>query len=232
MIRLYVPSFAPDQHIVLSPEQAHYLRHVMRNPTLIHIFNETAGEWEGEVQYSKTHAEIILQACVRPPQKRAKQSWLALSLIRPHLLHLSIEKATELGISHIQLLETDYTQVHRVNIEKLQKIAIEAVEQSEQMAPPQILAPCPFQNFLNNLPGEVEWCAALERSHSAPLWTTIQPQHAYGVIIGPEGGFSPRERDAMQSLTAVSLGPTILRAETAAIYAAVCLNALLACNEV
>jgi 16S rRNA (uracil1498-N3)-methyltransferase len=212
---MYVKYFTPEKGITLSAQQSHYLRHVMRvkNNDRIRVFNAEMGEFIAEVQIF----QIIPIECVRHPEPLPPLTLLAFSLLRPHLTHLVVEKATELGVSHLQPVVFEFTQIKHVAISKLQLVANEAAEQCNRMDTPEICEPLAFQAFIASKP-YVRWFTAMERCESAPLLSSVET--AAGVIIGPEGGFSATERAILESSTEiVSLGRNTLRSETAAICA-------------
>lgn len=225
VIRLYVQDAisAPGQRVVLSEDQRHYIKNVMRvsEGGALRIFNTMSGEWTACAAFAKKEAAAIAQQRILPPASPAPLRWLALSTLRPHLLSLVIEKATELGTTHIQLITATRTQPHSTRIDKLQRTAIEASEQCERLDIPTILPPRPIADFCSNLPGDCAWFAALERADAPLLLSASRDCPSGGIIIGPEGGFTPDEAQLLaetDSIQCVSLGPNILRAETAALY--------------
>jgi 16S rRNA (uracil1498-N3)-methyltransferase len=218
-IRLYIESIVPDLPTIVSFTQAHYLLHVMRLKPgdRLRIFNCSVGEFDARLEQRKHDVLVIPLACVRAPEPRDPPTWLAFSPIKPHLTHFVVEKATELGISDIQPILFDLTQCREVNVSKLQAIAIEASEQCERLTVPHIHTSQKLASFLENLP-TVRWFAAVERCGDAP--TLQSTNEAVGVLIGPEGGFSAREKSSISScMQVVSLGANVLRSETAAICA-------------
>jgi 16S rRNA (uracil1498-N3)-methyltransferase len=218
-IRLFLESFVPELPSAISPTQAHYLLHVMRlrHGYFIKVFNCSNGEFYARLEQRKDGVFVIPTECIRPSESPNPPTWLAFSPIKPHLTHFIIEKATELGVSDMQLFFSDFTQIREVNVPKLRAIAIEASEQCERLSIPCIREPLKLSSFLENLPN-VHWFAAVERNENAvPIYALVEPA---GIIIGPEGGFSEHEKFILSSHTqTVSLGANILRSETAAICA-------------
>jgi 16S rRNA (uracil1498-N3)-methyltransferase len=150
--------------------------------------------------------------------------WLAFSPLRTHLTHFVIEKATELGVTHIQPIISDYTQHRQVCIDKYKKIAIEATEQCERLSVPRIFDAKNLYEFIDARP-QINWLAAIERTSSPLISIDTEKKESVGVIIGPEGGFSESERSVLaKSVTIVSLGNSILRSETAALFALSIIN--------
>lgn len=229
MIRLYIPQYTLFPHFSFeaTAEQNHYLLHVMRlkpnDPIL--LFNEKSGEFLASAQIKKKSitftVEQRMRSFIAPPPL-----WLAFCLIKPHLMHLILEKATELGVTHIQPLISEYSQIRSIHIEKFQKIVIEASEQSERLDIPTIRPVISLSDFCDNLPA-IQWLACLERTQAQPILSALHAHPASGVIVGPEGGFSQAEKTRLQAqnIIPISLGNTILRAETAVIYGLSCLNA-------
>ncbi len=134
-------------------------------------------------------------------------------------MNFLIEKATELGVTDFQPIFCERTNSHRLNIERLIKNSHEASQQCERLDVPKVHAPLGLREFLNKLPDNVQWYAALERSDSDP----VAIEFPAGFVIGPEGGWSVQEQGMLKKCARpISLGKNILRAETAAI---VCLSA-------
>ncbi|GHS91768.1 ribosomal RNA small subunit methyltransferase E [Alphaproteobacteria bacterium] len=242
-VRLFVPYFQPNILCPLPPDQAHYVVHVMRlrDGDLLHIFNESLGEFEGVLKLggAKVSSKSVfvfptkLLRTSQPPERLLK---LAFSPLKPQSLHFLVEKATELGVTHLQPLQMTRTQGKSFLVEKMQKIIQDAAEQSERLTLPRLEPLKKLKNFWEEMecadPEKNEqrmtWFVALERE-DAPLLSALRfseesplvpfPQNV-GIIIGPEGGFSPEEKKSLPPcVIPVSLGKYILRAETAAVYA-------------
>ena len=140
---------------------------------------------------------------------------LAFAVLKRDSTELIVQKATELGATRLQPVVTERSQRHQVNAARMAAIAVEAAEQSERLAVPLLAPPCALAELLSRWPAARPLAVAVERSG-----TSMTPVRADALLIGPEGGFSPRELDAIRRhpfVLPVSLGPTILRAETAAI---------------
>ncbi|MEJ0044850.1 MAG: RsmE family RNA methyltransferase [Rhodospirillales bacterium] len=148
------------------------------------------------------------------PQLPEPDIWLAFAPLKRDATDLLVQKATELGAAALYPVLTDRTNTARLNADRLLSIAIEAAEQCERLTIPTLHPPCSLPDLLANWPPSRTLAAALERTAAPP------PAGQHALLIGPEGGFSPRELDAMRAapfIQPVSLGPRILRAETAAI---------------
>lgn len=220
-IRLFADSpLAPGLSVEVSPAQAHYLASVMRqrpgDPA--RLFNGRDGEWSARLDaLRKDRGRFVVESLVRP-QEAETPLVLGFAPLKRDATDLVVQKATELGVTTLAPLLTARTNTARVNLERLSAIAREAAEQCERLTVPVVLDPRHLIDFLSNWPAERRLFVAIERS-SAPFIPSAAGEAA-GLVVGPEGGFAPGELDAFRSrplVEAVSLGPRILRAETAAI---------------
>lgn len=211
----------------LGAAQAHHLRHVLRTADGEHVraFNAQDGEWLAAVRHDGKRGvqlEMIspLRAAIMLPD-----IWLVASPLKKDALDIMIEKASELGASRFVPVIADHTVVHRLNNERAQAQAIDAAEQCERFDVMAIDELQSLSRVLEGWPQDRTLYVALERSAAKPLLKVLRdeaPSSALAVLIGPEGGFSPAEREALLALPfviPVSLGETILRAETAAVTA-------------
>ncbi|MFN3668891.1 MAG: 16S rRNA (uracil(1498)-N(3))-methyltransferase [Brevundimonas sp.] len=226
MIRLFVPApLSPDAAVLPTLDQSRYLTQVMRlklGDGLL-VFNGVDGEWRCVIaEILKKGVVLKAEEQVRP-QALGPDVQLLIAVVKKSALEFAVEKATELGARRVGLVVTQHTQVQHVRMDRLDAIAIEAAEQTGRLDVPMIDAPAKLADLLDGWEagrrlmfcdetGGAEATAALAGAGAGP----------WGILIGPEGGFSPEERDRLQALpftTAVSLGPRILRADTAAIAA-------------
>ncbi|KXV43828.1 16S rRNA (uracil(1498)-N(3))-methyltransferase [Gluconobacter roseus] len=217
--RLYVPAsetaFAEGQTIPLPPGQAHYLGNVMRQSvgSAVRVFNERDGEWAAEIAaLKKDRGSVVLQRCERPPAPTQGVELLFAPLKRD-ATELVIRMGTELGVTRFRPVVTERTNTHRLNLERLSVIATEAAEQCERLDIPEILPPESLKVVLAAWPEDQALYAALERRPGE-----VARPEAAALLIGPEGGFSETEVQTLRSHKAVhplSLGPLVLRAETA-----------------
>ncbi len=221
MTRIYINQIlASGQLIEFSKDQRHYLEKVLRLQVGQNfcVFNQTYGEWQ--IIYEKPSYRCVAQ--IRKPCVVAP-SWLAFAPLKHDPMTFLIEKATELGVTKLQPILTERTNTQRINLERLQKNAIEAAQQCERMDVPIVHEPLAFGMFLKNLPKGVHWYSAIERCEQS-----CKIEYPAGFIIGPEGGWSEFEKLALKDCTKnLSLGDNILRAETAAV---VCLSMKIASN--
>ncbi len=225
--RLYCETDLTAQALIsLGESQAHYLRSVVRMSIgdAVLVFNGRDGEWLAEItELGKKRAALVLQNQTRP-QDEAGDIMLLLAPIKRDRLDYLAQKATEMGASHLLPVITKRTQNSKLNIERLQANAIEAAEQCNLLHMPQIEAPRRLDQILADWPSDrsIIFCdehADLEQGLS-------DLQHLKGqkiaILIGPEGGFDEAERAgllARKDTVAVSLGPRILRADTALVAA-------------
>ena len=227
-IRLYIDTdLTQGAQIALSREQAHYLRNVLRRSAgdMLGLFNGRDGEWRASIlDLGKQACRVELREQLQA-QSSVPDVWLLCAPVKRTRLEIIAEKAAELGVREIHPVITDYTNAPRVNTDRLSAIMIEAAEQCGLVSIPKMQAPEKLHAVLDNWPSErqILFCdesgagsSALARLQAAP------PNKPWAVLTGPEGGFSPTERarlHAMPQSLAVSLGPRILRADTAAIAA-------------
>jgi len=220
-IRLHVPAdLAAGASVLLDEGQSRYLGTVMRRAAgdTVRLFNGRDGEWRASIRETGKRGARLEALTLLRPQAPEPDLWLLLSIIKREAMEWAVEKATELGASAILPVITQRSQPGRPNPERLRAIATEAAEQCERLTVPVVHAPQALDAVLRQWPNTRPLFAAIERAETAP--PPPQTGSAAGLLIGPEGGFHPRELDAMRRLpflVAASLGPRILRAETAAI---------------
>jgi len=227
-IRLFVEDeLKPSARIALNRGQAHYLRSVMRRniDDVVRLFNGRDGEWSARILSLGGECRLELVAPTRP-QDRAPDVTLAFAPIKRSALGYLVEKATELGAARLKPVITAYTQAHHLNSERLRAHAIEAAEQSFRLSVPAIDQPIALGAFLAGFTGALLYCnerlAVGSPDAVGQLSKARNRAGPWTVLIGPEGGFAPDEQALIASLpnvVAISLGPRIVRAETAAVMA-------------
>jgi|TARA_R110002126_G_scaffold3263_1_gene18490 16S rRNA (uracil1498-N3)-methyltransferase len=213
--------------IALSPLQSHYFHNVMRqkNGALIRIFNGSDGEWCAAIgDLSKRSGVLKPTEQIKAQDAPQKDITLMFAPIKKNRLDFLIEKAVELGVSQFQPILTQNTEVRKLNTDRVQAQIIEATEQCERLNIPLLL---PFCDLVTALRAHDNIYAAIERNEDAPHIQQITDSAKCALLIGPEGGFTAKEVEIISTQTAVhpvSLGPRILRAETAALYGLAYLN--------
>lgn len=219
-MRLFVTaSLSAGAAVAATPGQAHRLGTVMRKSAgqQVRLFNGTDGEWLARIAgLARGAGSFAVESLVRP-QAAEPGPVLAFAPLKREGTDLVAEKAVELGVSVLQPVLTDRTVAARVNLDRLKAIAVEAAEQCERLTLPDIRPPVPLPELLAAWPAAGLLAVAVERSAGkAPL---LGPGPA-GLLIGPEGGFTGAELDLLRRqpfVVEASLGPLVLRAETAAI---------------
>jgi 16S rRNA (uracil1498-N3)-methyltransferase len=234
--RLFVGApLAAGLAVPLDADQAHYLRAVLRlGPGgMLSLFNGREGEWRGRiVELGKNKGLVALEAQSRP-QAAERDLWLAFAPVKRARIDYIAEKATELGVARLLPVITRRTNVARVNVERLQANAREAAEQTERLSVPRVEAPQPLDRFLDQFPAGRRLMVCDETGSAPPIAAVLADPAAaeadWALLIGPEGGFAPEELDGLRKLpfvTAVGLGPRVLRADTAALASLAVFQAL------
>jgi 16S rRNA (uracil1498-N3)-methyltransferase len=224
MIRLYVTApLAAGAQVAPDKEQAHYLLNVMRlgaGDELL-LFNGRDGEWRATVSsVSKRACILAVQDQTRPHQAPPDLELIA-ALVKRSRIETIVEKAAELGARRVRLVTTRRTNSDHTRIERLQVIATEASEQTGRLDVPEIVAPEKLERVLDGWDPNRRLMFCDEGGDARPI-LELDQRGPWAILIGPEGGFAPEERDRLRAqayVTPVSLGPRILRADTAAIAA-------------
>ena len=234
--RLYVADdLAAGAALRLARPQAHYVSHVLRlRPgDGLALFNGRDGEWRADVEGVERGAcALRLRERIRP-QAPAADLWLVFAPVKRARIDYMAAKATELGVSAIWPVMTARTNVSRVNVRRLRENAIEAAEQCGRIEIPEIRAPVGFDRVLAAWPGGRRILLCDGAGDAPGIGRALADAAGAGgrpwaVLVGPEGGFSPAELDALAELPSVAragLGPRTLRADTAAVAALACWQA-------
>lgn len=225
LTRLYVAEvFAKDAEMSLLDKDVHYLINVLRvkEHDYIRVFNGRDGEWLAQIfSLGRRHGDIRIVKQLREPQT-CPDIWLCFAPVRKHRNNFIIEKATELGVAKLQPVITARTQFPRLKIDKVRAQIIEAAEQTERLDLPIAEVPISLTEMLSGWDNKNRTLIfADEGGDATPALEALQTLCApAAILIGPEGGFDDKEREMLRSksyVTPVSLGPRILRADTAAL---------------
>ena len=223
MTRLHIPQpLATGAALLPTLDQSRYLTQVMRLKTgdEVRVFNGQDGEWRC------TLAEALKKGVVLKAEEQARAQTtvpdlhLLIAVVKKAALEFAVEKATEFGAARIGLVQTARTQAQHLRMDRLDAIAEESAEQTGRMDVPTIDLPVKLDGLLEGWDPSrrLMFC---DETGGAPAIAALQAAGTgpWAVLIGPEGGFTPEERDRLRALpftTAVSLGPRVLRADTAA----------------
>ena len=224
MIRLHVtPDLSAGAAVAPTLDQSRYLTQVMRlklGDDLL-IFNGRDGEWRATIAEVLKKGVVLRAGEQVRPQTLGPDLELIVAVVKKSRVETIVEKAAELGARRVRLTVTQRTNVEHVRLDRLDAIAIEAAEQTGRLDVPTVDDPEKLAVLLDG------WDAArrlmfCDETGGAPVAAAVSEPGPWAILIGPEGGFSPEERERLRALpytTAVSLGPRILRADTAAIAA-------------
>lgn len=209
----------------ITGQQLHYLKNVLRiRPSQsVSLFNGVQGEWKGIVTDVGTKKIVILCEEQTRKQNQPPDFWYLFAPLKKSRLDFAVEKVTELGVSRIFPVVTEYTQNTRISTKRLQAISMEATEQCGGLKVPKVEPLQSLPEILSEWPKDRVMIYCDEQApFKKELPKGISKSKELAILIGPEGGFSPQERDQLESLSescSFSLGKRILRAETAAVTA-------------
>lgn len=227
LTRLYVDTpLAAGATFDLSQPQSHLIANVLRAKSgdALRLFNGSEGEWRAVVaNIAKRTVTLTVESRTRN-QDHVPDLWLLLAPIKKTPLDYIVQKATELGVARIQPVITRRTIVERVNIDRMRANVVEAAEQSERLSVPTIVEPVPLERAIRDWETSRQLMFCDEAGDAKPAASALASllKSPWAILTGPEGGFEPVERDMLRRqsfVTPVSLGPRILRADTAALAA-------------
>ena len=214
--------------IVLDRDQSHYLANVLRLGTgdRLLAFNDRDGEYEVEIAATAKKSVSLDVVRQTRPSEALPTLILMFAPVKRVRIDLIAEKATELGVGEIQPVMTEYTSVTRVNTDRMDAIAIEAAEQTGRLTVPDIRPPVPFKRMFEGWP-ELRHLVFCDEGLSGTGECNMADRVAglsgpAAILVGPEGGFSQAERETLNAIgnaVPVSLGPNVLRADTAVVAA-------------
>jgi 16S rRNA (uracil1498-N3)-methyltransferase len=220
--------------VALSAGQANYVKNVLRlkEGDAILVFNGRDGEWRaGIADAGKRGASVRIGAKVRDQEDGPDIDYLFAPLKRARLDYM-VQKATEMGAGRLQPVLTRRTTPERVNLERMRANVIEAAEQCGILRIPEVIAPRKLTALLGDWDQERTLIFCDEASEEGCPFTTLARVRPgpLAVLVGPEGGFDESERALLASkpfVTSISLGPRMLRADTAAVAALALVNGVL-----
>jgi 16S rRNA (uracil1498-N3)-methyltransferase len=225
-IRLHVDQpLGADQTVAASRAQANYLFNVMRlkSGDEVALFNGTDGEWRADVIEASKRGGVLVCRDQSAPQLDPPDLWLMFAPIKKARTDFIVEKAAEMGAARIMPVHTTYTNAERIRQDRLQAHAIEAAEQCGGTFVPEVLDLQRLEDVLGSWPADRHLIFADESLVGARAALDAAPDaKKWAILIGPAGGFTEAERTrlrAMEGVTPISLGPRILRADTAAVAA-------------
>ena len=223
-IRLYCQDrIIENTTFLLSKEHTHYITNVMRlkRGSNLNFFNKE-GEWESEIIFlEKDRVEVKILKKVKDSLKPSNIE-LAICLVKKNPLEMILQKSTELGVANIIPIISERSEVKELNHNRANKIVIEATEQSNQLNPPVISKVTKLKDFINNLNRSSKLLFADVNSKEDLKLENIKGEGSNIILIGPEGDFSPIERELIlgySKVTPFTLSNNILRSDTAVISA-------------
>ena len=223
-IRLFHPeNITENTTSLLSKEHTHYVVNVMRlkRGSNINFFNKE-GEWKSEIIFlDKDRVEVKILEKVKQSMTSSNIE-LAICLVKKNPMENILQKATELGVSKITPIISERTEVKELNFERANKIVVEATEQSNQLTPPEISEVIKLKDFLKNLDGFSKLLFADVNSKDNLKSEVLKEAKTLSVLIGPEGDFSPSERELILGTFKIipfTISKNILRSDTAVISA-------------
>jgi 16S rRNA (uracil1498-N3)-methyltransferase len=227
MIRLYIPhDLGPGAELALDASQSRYLAAVMRQGVgdQVLLFNGRDGEWRATIAVVGKRAVGLKATGMERPQGGGADLDLVIALVKRGRLETIVEKAAELGARRVRLVTTERTNADRARVDRLTAIATEAAEQTGRLDVPEVAEPLKLEQLVAQWPEGRRLLFCDEAGDAKPILDMLRGEAAgpWAILIGPEGGFSPKERAMLRALPfalPASLGPRILRADTAAISA-------------
>ena len=225
-IRLFVEhALGPGQPVPVGADQAHYLFGVMRLGVgaAVLLFNGRDGEWRADVAEAGKRGGILVCGVQTKPLQLPCDLWLLFAPIKKARTDFIVEKAVELGVARILPVQSQHTHADRIRQDKMQAHAMEAAEQCGATVVPEVAELAGLEKVLAGWDSarRILWCDEALAGLPSALANGARRQ-PWAILIGPEGGFSDREQArlrGMECVVPISLGPRILRADTAAVAA-------------
>jgi 16S rRNA (uracil1498-N3)-methyltransferase len=232
--RLFVPdALAAGVEIDLTPQQSNYLLNVLRlsEGAAVLVFNARDGEWEAELRVPRRKSVLLGPVrCVRPQTAGPDVDYLFAPLKHARLDYM-VQKATEMGVRRLRPVMTRRTIAGRVNLERMAANAIEAAEQCGILHVPEVVEPAHLAAVLSGWDStrRLIYCDETAAADSPLARLGALGAGPVAVLVGPEGGFDPVELAMLAACPlahAISLGPRVMRADTAAVAALALVNAV------
>lgn len=220
------------QVLALTDKQCHYLANVLRLSVGAEFFMFDGKNGEFEVQIEQiSHKKGLVKVCHKVKDfESSADIWLLFAPLKKDNTDIVIQKATELGVRRIQPVITDYTNSEKVRLDRFQAQSIEAAEQCRRTDVPEIMPAVLLKDLLRNWPADRVLFFLNEKGADGSFLDVLEKNKGKAaVLVGPEGGFSSAEAEFLLQhplVRPVSLGPRILRAETAAVAALSCWQAI------
>jgi 16S rRNA (uracil1498-N3)-methyltransferase len=226
-VRLFVTvPLGPDAAVPVEADQANYLFNVMRLKPCdtVALFNGHDGEWRATVEAAQRRTGLLRCAAALRPQAGSPDLDLLFAPLKKARTDFVAEKATEMGVRRLIPVFTRHTNAERVNAARLRAHAVEAAEQCGILTVPEVAEPRGLAAVLDGWDAGRHLMFCDESLHAAPAAAVLAaaPRGPWAVLVGPEGGFAPEEQARLRGLPfarPVTLGPRILRADTAAVAA-------------
>ena len=237
--RIFVgKSISLNLMVYIKDKQHHFLKNVLRIKINdeISVFDGKTGEWKAKIiSISRDNTAVRVFENIKKMEK-SSDLWLVFSPIKQNRMSIAIQKATEIGVNKIIPCNTNYTNIKNINLKNLYQNAIEASEQSQRLDIPIIEREVDLKSLLQNWPNDRKliYCDEKIKTGKLMIETIINIKNnakKWAVIIGPEGGFSDKERELIlnnNNTVPISLGNTILRSDTAITVALYCLKEITA----
>ncbi len=222
--------------LYIKGKQHHFLKNVLRIKLdeKLNLFDGVSGEWQGRIiSISRDKIGIKIQEKIRDFENEP-DIWLVFAPIKLFRLNITIQKATELGVSKFIPCKTEFSNFDKLNYKNIELNAVEASEQCERLEIPKVEKIMNLELFINNFPNDRALIFCDESEEALPniyeeIKNKINIYTKWAVIIGPEGGFSNSEKNLIirkSNVLRVTLGKRILRSDTAAIASLFCLQSL------
>ena len=230
-IRIYIENqIKKNEYIILSKNQAHYLKNVMRRKSgdSVVVFNGME-EWSSICDVGNKFSIKPIELLRK--KKKIKDIWICFSLIKSRNIDFLMEKTSEIGVTRFVPMKTKYSETTKLNYERLKRISIEAIEQSNSLNLPIIEGLRNFKDILNEWDDEriIIFCDEKGGYPVSKFIDLSKKKSKYAIFIGPVGGWHEYERQALINKKSlhINFGENILKADTAAIFCLSCLKSIM-----